>query len=173
MELSATRPGLSYESIIRRWMRDGLNRVGRDLLQRRVHRRLGDDPTRAIRSPSDAAETAEAVLAPLSRRRDVHYNDVWASAAVRPLAELFYAASKQPGGGRGIDWAWRAVVNVESDETVPGWRKAAEIWEQGSALPSQLLKVAGYPARQRDSIILVMHAALSPWVPGRNGRLSW
>jgi hypothetical protein len=172
MELSVTRRRFSYASIIRGWIRDRLNRVGRDLLQRRICRRLGNDPTRAIQSPSDAVDTADALLGPLSRH-DAHYHDVWASVAVRPLAELLYAASKQLGGGRGIEWAWQALVNVEADDTVPGWRQAADIWDQGTPCPSQLLKVAELPPRQRDSVILMMHAAMAPWAPGRNGRPSW
>jgi hypothetical protein len=173
MKLSVTRRGFCYGRIGRGSIRERLDRVGRDRQQRRIWRRLGNDPTRAIQSPSDAVETADALLDPLSRQ-DANYADVWANVAVRPLAELLYAASKQRGDGGGTEWAWHALVNVDVDETVPGWRQAADIWDRAAApCPSQLLKIAEWPPRQRDSVIRMMHAAMSPWLPGRNGRPSW
>jgi hypothetical protein len=172
MKLSATHRGFAYPGIIREAIRDRLSRVGRGLLQRRLRRRLGNDPTRAIQSPSDAVDTADALLAPLSRH-DANYSDVWANVAVFPLAELLYAASRHPGG-RGIEWVRHALVNVEADETVPGWRQAADIWDQaGAPFPGQRVKIAGLESRQRHLVILVMHAAIAPWLPGRTGRPSW
>jgi hypothetical protein len=80
------------------------------------------------------------------------------------LAELLYAASKQRNES-GIEWTWHALVNVDADATVPGWRQAADIWDQtGAPLPGQLLRVAGLPQHQRHSVIVVMHAAIRPWL---------
>jgi hypothetical protein len=147
MELTKVTVGRSLGRNPLGVMRRHLDQGRRELSRRKVRRRLGDDPTRAIRSPSDAIEVAHVLLKPVSRR-DANYHDVWANVAERPLAELLYAASKQRGGGCGMEWAWHALVNVEADESVPGWQQAADIWDQaGAPLPGQLLKIAGYPPR--------------------------
>lgn len=136
-----------------------------ELSRQKVLRQLGDDPTRAIRSPHDAICVAHTLLDFLGRN-DTN-TAVWASIAVRPLAELLYAASRQHGAGSGIDWTWHALVNTEAPTTVPGWRQAAEIWDQadGAALPGELCRIAELPPRQRNSVICTMHAAVAPWLP--------
>src|SRR5687768_16734009 len=112
MEFSISRRGFSYGGIIRGSIRNRLSRVSGDLRQRSVRRRLGDDPTTAIQSRSDAINIAEALLHPLLHQ-DVNHA-VWANLAVRPLAELLYAASKQRNES-GIEWTWHALVNVDAD----------------------------------------------------------
>lgn len=154
----------SYIPLIPR-LRDQMNRLGELRRSRKTRRRLGDDPTRTIESPNDAVEVADTLLAPLARQ-DANYFDVWASVAVIPVAELLYAASVQSGSGSGMQWASRALVNVEADETVPGWRQAATIWERSAPVPGQLRKIAELPSRQRHSVIVIMHAALAPWLRG-------
>ncbi|MEW2484414.1 hypothetical protein AB0876_32985 [Mycobacterium sp. NPDC049093] len=142
-----------------------LGQLRNELSRQNVLRQLGDDPTAAIRSPHDAIHIAHTLLDPLARH-DTN-TAVWASIAIRPLAELLYAASTQHGAGSGIDWAWHALVNAEAPTTVPGWRQAAEIWDQaaGAALPGQLCSIAELPPRQRNSVIHTMHAAIAPWLP--------
>lgn len=172
MQLSVAGRGLSYSRLIRGSVGERLNRVSGGMRRRRVRRRLGADPTRAIRWPVDAIEVAEALLEPLSRQ-DANYHDVWASVAAAPLAELLYAASQQPGGGRGIEWAWRAAVNVDADKRVPGWRQAAHVCDQaGAPFQGDLLKIAQWEPRLRDSVARTMCGALTPWIakePGRGG----
>ena len=163
MELSVNRGGDAYVSTLLGLIRNRLDRVSRDPRRRKVRRRLGDDPTTAIGSPRDAINIAETLLEPVSRKDANHA--LWANAAVGPLAELVYAASKQRNVC-GIKWTWHALVNVDADATVPGWRQAADIWDQaGAPLPGQLLYVAGLPSRQRHSVVLMMHAAIAPWLP--------
>ncbi|MBP2456272.1 hypothetical protein [Mycolicibacterium lutetiense] len=147
-----------------------LDQTRRELSRQHLVRRLGDDPTRAIGSTSDALDTALALLDPVSRR-DTNDHHMWIYVAVRPLAELLYAASQQRGAGNGIQWTWRALVNVEAPTTVPGWQQAARIWDQGdTALPGQLLRIAQLPARQRQPVIHTMHAAIAPWLSGQDER---
>lgn len=162
--LQPSRRRRSYAPLIAR-LRDERNRRGALRQHRKTRRRLGDDPTRTIQSPSDAVEIADTLLAPLARQ-DANYSDVWASVAVIPVAELLYAASVQTGSGSGMQWASRALVNVEADETVPGWRQSATIWERAAPIPSQLRKIAEFPSRQRNSVIVIMHAAITLWLPG-------
>ncbi|SKK91877.1 type IV secretory pathway, VirD4 component [Mycobacteroides abscessus subsp. massiliense] len=142
----------------------------RELSHQQLVRRLGEDPTRAIGSTSDAVDTARTLLDPVSRQ-DTDDHHMWVNVAVGPLAELLYAASQQRGAGNGMQWTWHALVNVEAPTAVPGWQRAARIWDQAdTALPGQLLRIAQLPARQRQSVIHTMHAAIAPWLSGRNER---
>ncbi|MBN3459679.1 hypothetical protein JNN96_37235 [Mycobacterium sp. DSM 3803] len=133
--------------------------------QRKIRRRLGADPTKAIHSPGDALDIATAILAPLASQ-DPSYSDVWASVAVVPTAELLYAASVQKAHEGGMEWVAHALVNAEADESVPGWRQATAIWDYAAPLPGQLKRLAELNARQRDSVIQMMYGAIAPWLPG-------
>ncbi|SKQ85197.1 hypothetical protein [Mycobacteroides abscessus] len=147
-----------------------LDQTRRELSHQQLVRRLGDDPTRAIGSTSDAVETALTLLDPVSCQ-DTNDHHMWVNFAVRPLAELLYAASQQRDAGNGMQWTWHALVNVEAPTTVPGWQQAARIWDQAdTALPGQLLRIAQLPVRQRQSVIHTMHAAIAPWVSGQGER---
>ena len=162
MELGVKGRVHTYASILLGLIRERVDWVSRDLRRRRIRRRLGDDPTRPIRSPSDAIKSAEALL-DCASWRDAN-ETLWSNVAVRPLAELLYAASKQRNEC-GIEWAWHALFNIDADEAVAGWSQAAKVWDQaGAPLPGQLLRVAGLPPRQRHSVILIMHAAIAPWL---------
>jgi hypothetical protein len=162
-----TPPGMIRDRLLRERRRQ--------YRQRKVRRRLGDDPSMAIGSPSEAIEIAEALLECVPRQ---HTNEaLWVTVAVRPLAELLYAASVQGNAG-GIEWASHALVNIDANETVPGWRQADEIYRRATAadsaaqsLPGALLRIAALPSRQRHAVSYMMHAAIAPWLaPGHSVR---
>lgn len=73
--------------------------------RRALHRRLGPDPTQAIDSPNAAVVVAEKLLACLPRQGISE--ELWASCAVSPLADVLFAAASEGGRG-GIGWARRA-----------------------------------------------------------------
>jgi hypothetical protein len=167
MELSGIARGLASSGTLLALMRERLLRERRrDRGRRKLRRRLGDDPTMPIGWPSDAIDIAAALLESVPRQHAT--DELWATVAVRPLAELLYAASVQGNAG-GIEWASHALVNIDADETVPGWRQAAEIYGRAvpgdSAMASALLKVGAWTPRQRHSVSYMMHAAIAPWLP--------
>lgn len=150
----------------------GLLQQMRDERRRReLHRRLGPDPTQAIDSPSTAIDVAEKLLACV-RRHDVS-EELWASRAVVPLSALLFAAAAQGGTG-GIGWARHALINVDAEPDVPGWRQAADICRRspGAAgrLGEDLLWVMTLAPRQRSSISVVMSDALTAWVGDAGAR---
>lgn len=120
-----------------------------------------DDPTTVVNSPSDAMTAAEKLLDAASAGRDRHYQ-VWATAAVEPLAATLYAAScpaptKASAG-------WRRPRGLVTDATAPSWHSAiAELGDQ-PLLSNSLDRVLGWDTRQRDSIV-IMRDALMPWMP--------
>lgn len=141
-----------------------------ELNRRSIRRRLGNDPTKQIRSPSESLGMAQVLLDHLPHRSgDAH--EVWVSLAVQPLAQLLYAASTQRRDTNGMHWVWQALVNTEAPETVPGWRQAANIWSQGTALPERLQSLSTFAPRHRNSLIVVMHSAIAPWLHSRKGDL--
>lgn len=136
-----------------------------------VRRRLGNDPTQHVHTPSESLGIAQALLDHLPRQSgDAH--QLWTCLAVQPLAQLLYAASRQHGESNGMDWVATALVGTEAAETAPGWRQAANIWSQGTALPERLLPLANLAPRQRNSITEVMHSAIAPWLHSCKGDLA-
>lgn len=142
-----------------------------ELHRRSIHRRLGNDPTQHVHSPSASLGIAQVLLDHLPRQSgDVH--QLWVGLAVQPLAQLLYAASRQRGDSNGMEWVGTALVNTEAAETMPGWRQAANTWSQGTALPERLLSLANLAPRQRNSITDVMHSAITPWLHSCEGDLA-
>jgi type IV secretion system protein VirD4 len=114
-----------------------------------------------VNNPSDAITAAETLLEAVSAGQDCHY-EVWATAAVAPLAAMLYAASP-PRNNQGISWVMQAVFNT--DASAPSWRSAiAELADQ-PRLGNSLHQVLGWDIRQRDSIVIAMRDALMPWMP--------
>jgi type IV secretion system protein VirD4 len=124
-----------------------------------------DDPTTLVNSPSDAMTAAETLLDAASAARDRHY-EVWAAAAVAPLAAMLYGASP-PRTNHGISWVAQAATNIDmdTDAPAPSWHSAiAELGDQ-PLQSNSLDRVLGWDARQRDSIVMTMRDALMPWMP--------
>lgn len=124
-----------------------------------------EDPTTLVNTPSDAITAGEKLLDAVSAGRDRHY-EVWAAAAVVPLAAMLYAASP-PRNSQGISWVVQATVPIEKgiDAAAPGWLSGiAELGDQ-PMLRDSLHQVLGWNTRQRDSIVITMRDALMPWMP--------
>jgi type IV secretion system protein VirD4 len=124
-----------------------------------------DDPTTLVNSPSDAMTAAETLLDAASAGCDRHH-EVWATAAVAPLAAILYAASP-PRTNQGISWVAQAATNIDmdTDAPAPSWHSAiAELGDQ-PLLSNSLDRVLGWDTRRRDSIVMTMRDALMPWMP--------
>ncbi|MDV3133332.1 hypothetical protein [Mycobacterium sp. 29Ha] len=153
-----------------------LGRALRNLLHGNTFRRAprptpvwggGADPTRTIESPADALRVAEALLGSVRRRQACER--FWCTAAVGPLAALLYASSLH-GERAGIGWVHRAVDNIYTDPTGPGWYHTNELCRASAdpaaaQLSRQVLRVASLSSRQRESIRVMMRAAIAPLRP--------
>lgn len=127
----------------------------------------GNDPTTSIASLAEAAGVAEALLECVPRKR--LSDGYWHGVAVRPLAALLYASALLGERG-GIAWAHRAVDNIYSDATAPGWYQAIELCRSipdaaAARAARDLLTVASLSSRQRASICVMMRAATAPRRP--------
>ena len=112
----------AYSRMLLSLMRDRMLRERRRQSGRlKVRRRWSDDPTMPIGSAQDALDIAEAMLEFVPRQQE--YERLWKGIAARPLAGLLYAGSVQ-GNARGIEWVRHALVNIDADASVPGWRHA-------------------------------------------------
>ena len=147
-------------------LRDRLRRRRKLAGQRTI--RMDADPTLAIRSPSDALAVAET-LVEVSPRGGASAQ-VWQPEAVRPLAALLYAASPQ-GNAAGIAWVDRALDNIDTDHTAPGWYQAAQLCRENpagspgaTALARGVLQVTAMSSRQRRSVWFIMREAVEPWL---------
>ena len=121
------------------------------------------DPTSILSTPTDAIDTAQALLHFPSA--GVVSGSIWASAATVPLAAMLYAASAR-GNGKGITWVLQAVDNVHEDTAcaaAAGWRAAARYVGDQKLFRGALQRALDMDPRQRDSIVITMRAALSPW----------
>lgn len=145
----------------KRGLRALIEQMRQEGRRRALRRRLGPDPIQVIDSPSAAFDVADQLLA-CAPRRDVS-EQLWASVAVSPLAGVLFAASAQGNGG-GLEWAHRALSNVDAGAGVPCWRQAADICGRapglGSRLGEALLRVMALDPRQRGSVRVVMSDAL-------------
>lgn len=123
-----------------------------------------DDPTTLVNSPSDAMTAAETLLDAASAGRDRHY-EVWAAAAVAPLAAMLYAASP-PRTNQGISWVMQAAPNIDmdTDATAPSWRSIIAELDDQPLLSNSVERVLGWDNQQRDSIVMTMRDALMPWM---------
>jgi hypothetical protein len=127
------------------------------------------DPTTLLATPADAVHTAAALLH--LRRGGLDRGSVWSSAAETPLAAMLYAASAC-GNGQGMSWVLRAVDNLHDDDNgpdVPGWQRAARDAAAQPLFRTALLRTLDMHPKQRDSIVLTMHEALSPWMAPSKG----
>jgi len=107
--------GLNVVAPLRRWG------------QRRVRRpepavRAARDPTASIQAVPDVLAVAESLIGSALLVCGAY----WGAVTVRALAALLYAAGPNGDGG-GIGWVNRAVENVDTGTTTPGWDRAAEI----------------------------------------------
>jgi hypothetical protein len=125
------------------------------------------DPTKLLTTLADALTTAGALLDSPRAGRDC--GSIWSSVAEAPLAAMLYAASAC-GNGKGIEWVLLAVDNLKEDKTnpdVPGWRSAARYMAGQPLFRNALLRTLAMDPRQRDSIVMTMRDALSPWMRPR------
>ncbi|WP_101953397.1 type IV secretion system protein VirD4 [Mycobacterium intracellulare] len=129
-----------------------------------------DDPTILVTSPSEAMTTAQALLDSAAAGRDYHY-DVWATAAVAPLAAMLYAASPARNS-QGISWVVQAATTIDTDTDAdrPSWRNTIAALDDQPLLSNSLERVLGWDTRQRDSVAITLRDALLPWLPVENVR---
>ncbi|OBG75824.1 MULTISPECIES: hypothetical protein [unclassified Mycobacterium] len=121
-------------------------------------------------SPADAFECAEALL----HARTKPGGDIWAAQAVGPLAAMLYAASPC-GNNEGIRWLMRATATLPDpapDHTArvraawswrPSWHGAIAHLGQEPVLSTALRRALEMDPRQRESLLMTMRDALSPW----------
>jgi type IV secretion system protein VirD4 len=125
------------------------------------------DPTRLLTTPADAVRTGGALLH--MSRTGLDSGSIWTTLAEGPLAAMLYAASAC-GNGKGIGWVLLAVDNVCKDHNspdAPGWYSAARDIAQQPLFRNALLRTLDMHPRQRDSIVMTMCDALSPWIRPR------
>lgn len=103
-----------------------------------------DDPTILVTSPSEAMTTAQALLDSAAAGRDYHY-DVWATAAVAPLAAMLYAASPARNS-QGISWVVQAATTIDTDTDAdrPSWRNTIAALDDQPLLSNSLERVLGW-----------------------------
>jgi hypothetical protein len=125
------------------------------------------DPTKLLTTPADALTTAGALLDSPRAGRDC--GSIWSSVAEAPLAAMLYAASAC-GNGKGIGWVVLAVDNLQKDDRdreAPGWHSGARYVAGQPLFRNALLRTVDMDRRQRDSIVMTMRDALSPWMRPR------
>jgi type IV secretion system protein VirD4 len=125
------------------------------------------DPTKLLTTPADALATAGALLDSPRAGRDC--GSIWSSVAETPLAPMLYAASAC-GNGQGIGWVVLAVDNLQKDDIdreALGWHSGARYVAGHPLFRNALLHTVDMDRRQRDSIVMTMHDALSPWMRPR------
>ncbi|MFA7509957.1 MULTISPECIES: type IV secretion system protein VirD4 [Mycolicibacterium] len=122
------------------------------------------DPSFDVNSAHAAIAAAETLLRVgrpgLGRDRPADYWDV---QAVRPLAALLFAASPL-GNGQGIAWVRAALDNVDPEDVRnPGWAQAAlRCAVSAPVLGRSVVRALTFDARQRDSVVAAIRAAISP-----------
>ncbi len=139
-----------------------------------ICRTPNDDPCSRLTSPAEAIECADALLSSSA----VPGSEFWAAAAVGPLAAVLYAASPR-GNREGIRWVTQAVAAIPDDAPAdsaqaraarrwsPSWDSAIAYLGGQAHLSSALQRARELRPRQRDSIVMTMREALSPWTERR------
>ena len=123
-----------------------------------------DDPSSRVTSPAEALEYAQALLSTSERQRD---RGLWSAAAVGSLAGMLYAASPR-GNNEGIGWLVRVAAATTPEalaDTAQSWRSAVPCLAGQPILGNALRRVLELDPRQRDSLVMTMRDALSPWLP--------
>lgn len=136
-----------------------------------------DDPCSRVTSPAQALECAEALL----NASTTPGCDLWAAQAVAPLAGMLYAASPR-GNNEGIPWLTRATATLPDHAPAdtarvraarrwgPSWHSAIAYLTEEPLLSNALRRTLDelHP-RQRDSLLMTMRDALSPWRQTQGG----
>jgi hypothetical protein len=122
-----------------------------------------DDPTALVTSPAQALECAEALLNNASARPGG--DSLWAAAAVAPLASLLYAASPR-GNSNGVGWLVAAAGSAQDglSAIALGWHSAMPYLADQPLLGNALQRALKCHPRQRDSLVMTICDALSPWM---------
>ncbi|GAB4667392.1 hypothetical protein [Mycobacterium avium] len=135
-----------------------------------------DDPCSRVTSPAQAFECAQALLNATTKPG----GDIWAAQAVAPLAAMLYAASPR-GNNEGIRWLTRATATLPHAAPAhtahsraarrwgPSWHSAITHLDQQPLLSSALRRTLEMTPRQRDSLLMTMRHALSPWAQRQGG----
>ena len=121
-----------------------------------------DDPCSRVTSSAEAVEYAEALLKTAAARPGCEF---WAVAAVGPLAAMLYAASPR-GNNNGVRWLVAAAGNTQLAlaDTAQGWGSATPYLVGQPVLGNALRRARELCQRQRDSLVMTMRDALSPWM---------
>jgi hypothetical protein len=123
-----------------------------------------DDPSSRVTSPAEALEYAQALLSTSEMQGD---GELWSAAAVGPLAAILYAASPR-GNNEGIGWLVRVAAATMPEalaDTAQSWRSAVPCLAGQPILGNALRRALELDPRQRDSLVMTMRDALSPWLP--------
>ncbi len=121
-----------------------------------------EDPCSRVTSPAEAMGYAEALLTTSARPGC----EFWSTAAVVPLAGMLYSASPR-GNNEGVGWLARAAAATTEEglaDTAQGWRSAIPYLADQPLLDNALLRALELSPRQRDSLVMTMRDALSPWI---------
>ncbi len=121
-----------------------------------------DDPCSRVSSPAEAVEYAEALLSTSAKPGC----EFWAAAAVEPLAAMLYAASPRGNNG-GVGWLVRVAAANTPDalaDTAQGWRGAVPYLADQPILSNAVQHALELNTRQRDSLVMTMRDAVSPWI---------
>jgi hypothetical protein len=121
------------------------------------------DPTTLLTTSADAVTTAGVLLH--VPRAGLDCDSVWTAAAELPLAALLYAGSAC-GNGKGIGWVVRAVDNPHQVDGYPdevGWLSAARDLAAQPLFGDALRRTLDMNPRQRDSLLMTLRDAVSPW----------
>jgi hypothetical protein len=128
------------------------------------------DPCTQVTSPAEAVECAEALLNASTKPGC----GLWAARALTPLAGLLYAASPR-GNNEGIRWLTRAAATLPDQGAAdnartraarrwgPGWHRALTYLADEPLLSNALSRTLELHPRQRDSLVMTIREALSPW----------
>lgn len=130
-----------------------------------------DDPCSRVTSPAEAVEYAEVLLTTSGKPG----SEVWAAAAVGPLAGLLYAASPR-GNNEGMRWLVQATTSIPNPAVrdsaqaraarrwVPSWDSALAHLTEQPRLSQALHNALKLEPRQRNCVVMTIREALSPWI---------
>jgi type IV secretion system protein VirD4 len=125
------------------------------------------DPTKPLTTPADALATAGALLH--SPRDGRACGSIWSSVAEAPLAPMLYAALRVATAKAAVGWCWPWTTCKKTTEIAT--RRAGTAGARYVAghplFGNALLHTVDMDRRQRDSIVMTMRDALSPWMRPR------